>query len=189
MHPYVYCVHIIIIDMYVRTYLVIVVVSPCSPLHFTHYTFSPHLTKPSHHTSPNLLTTPTHHTYSPYLSASFHTLSEQPSPSPSPTPSHQVRTVKADDFWLSMNYQRDSCHVTQLLYLPINPVRRFYFGEFFEKTRKFSGRPHWGKEFQTTAREMKRVYPKMDDFLALRQDFDPKGIFVNDFLGKLLNVK
>jgi L-gulonolactone oxidase len=89
---------------------------------------------------------------------------------------------------MSMNYKQTSCHVTQLLYLPTAGQRLFFFGGFFEETRKLSGRPHWGKEFWTSLKEMKRLYPKMEEFLQLRKDLDPKGTFVNEFLGKLLKL-
>lgn len=100
----------------------------------------------------------------------------------------EIRTVKEDNFWMSMNYKQTSCHVTQLLYLPTAGQRLFFFGGFFEETRKLSGRPHWGKEFWTSLKEMKRLYPKMEEFLQLRKDLDPKGTFVNEFLGKLLKL-
>ena len=100
----------------------------------------------------------------------------------------QVRFVKGDDLWLSHDYQRDSCHITQLLYKPEDAKRAFYFGQFYRNTRKFQGRPHWGKKFVSSLSDMTRIYPKMAEFLELRKEFDPKGTFVNRFLGSTFKL-
>jgi hypothetical protein len=44
-----------------------------------------------------------------------------------------------------------------------------------------NARPHWGK-YILRPREIKARYPKMDQFLALRAQYDPDGVFLNDFL-------
>lgn len=100
----------------------------------------------------------------------------------------EVRFVKGDDLWLSHDYQRDSCHITQLLYNPEDAKRAFYFGQFYRNTRKFQGRPHWGKKFVSSLSDMTRIYPKMTEFLELRKEFDPKGTFVNRFLGSTFKL-
>ena len=46
----------------------------------------------------------------------------------------------------------------------------------------FRARPHWGKVFTAQAAELSPLYPRMDDFRRLRQQLDPDGKFVNDWL-------
>jgi L-gulonolactone oxidase len=42
-------------------------------------------------------------------------------------------------------------------------------------------RPHWGK-YILRPREIKARYPRMNEFLAFREQYDPNGVFLNDFL-------
>ena len=42
-----------------------------------------------------------------------------------------------------------------------------------------SSRPHWGEEFYVTTKQLKKVYPKLEDFLVVRSKLDPDGLFVN----------
>ena len=53
---------------------------------------------------------------------------------------------------------------------------------------QFNGRPHWGKEFDVTFKQVKKLYPKLEDFLAVRSKLDSDGIFVNSFLNKQLEL-
>ena len=36
----------------------------------------------------------------------------------------QIRFVQADDIWLSPNYERNSCHITQTIYNPSEEHRQ-----------------------------------------------------------------
>jgi phosphonate transport system ATP-binding protein len=46
----------------------------------------------------------------------------------------------------------------------------------------FNARPHWGKLFTMGAAEIARVYPRLQEFVALRRRFDVSGKFLNAFL-------
>ena len=97
----------------------------------------------------------------------------------------EIRTVKSDKFWLSPNYQRDSCHLTQILYHP-NPVTfKEYFFDYFDLIGKFQPRPHWGKNFNLNQSRLTTIYPKFKDFVAIRDRLDPSGVLTNTFLGSL----
>jgi xylitol oxidase len=48
----------------------------------------------------------------------------------------------------------------------------------------FDARPHWGKVFVAGAAELAPRYPRLADWLALRERLDPRGAFVNDWLRK-----
>ena len=52
----------------------------------------------------------------------------------------------------------------------------------------YKPRYHFGKVFNITATQMRNVYPKMNDFLRVRSEVDPQGIFVNDMLAELLGM-
>jgi hypothetical protein len=46
--------------------------------------------------------------------------------------------------------------------------------------KRHGGRPHWGKWHTLVHDDFKQVYPKWDFFLKLRNELDPKGVWLND---------
>jgi FAD/FMN-containing dehydrogenase len=44
---------------------------------------------------------------------------------------------------------------------------------------EFKGRPHWGKLHFMTADRLARLFPRYEEFVAMRRRFDPKGTFLN----------
>jgi len=89
----------------------------------------------------------------------------------------EFRFVKADDVWLSPFYQRDSISIS---------VHQYYKQDYrplFEVVepifRKYEGRPHWGKLHSCKAQDFAALYPRWQDFLDVRAQFDPKGKFLN----------
>lgn len=95
----------------------------------------------------------------------------------------EVRFVKGDDIWLSPFYQRDSCSIA---------VHRYFEEDFtpYFKTiepifRKYNGRPHWGKLNTLTREDFRQLYPRWDDFVAVRNTMDPHGRFLNPYLRSL----
>ena len=97
----------------------------------------------------------------------------------------EMRNVKSDKFWLSPNYRRDSCHLTQVLYHPSADTFKQYFFDYFDLIGEFQPRPHWGKHFDMNATRLNTVYPKFKDFLAVKNRLDPAGVFTNTFLENL----
>lgn len=95
----------------------------------------------------------------------------------------EYRYVKGDDAWLSMFYQRDACSIS------VHHFADFDYRPYFDLIEpifwKYEGRPHWGKIHSLTAKELKPLYARWDDFLSVRQRLDPKGIFLNDHLKQL----
>lgn len=93
----------------------------------------------------------------------------------------EIRTIAADDLWLSGNYGRDGIglHFTwrldQAAVEGVLPLIE-------QALAPFGARPHWGKVFTADAATIAPLYPKFEDFKALVQLRDPHGKFRNDFL-------
>ena len=96
----------------------------------------------------------------------------------------ECRTVKADDIWFSPSYQRDSAYIAFHMYKGM-PYEE-YFREMEVIMQKYEGRPHWGKMHSMGKKELYTCYPKLPDFLAIRHELDPQGIFLNDYIEKML---
>jgi L-gulonolactone oxidase len=95
----------------------------------------------------------------------------------------EIRFTKADDFWLSPSYKRDSLWIGFYNYEHENWTEALPFHEEFAK--KFDGRPHWGKEFTIDKDYLRKQYEKFDDFVALKNKFDTYGKFENEFIKKV----
>ncbi|WP_067501892.1 D-arabinono-1,4-lactone oxidase [Actinoplanes sp. TFC3] len=97
----------------------------------------------------------------------------------------ELRTIAADDLWLSPNYQRDTfaLHFTWVAdadaVLPA--VARLE-----EALAPFDPRPHWGKVFTTDPSTVRAQYEHFADFVALVRQHDPNGVFSNPYLQAIL---
>ena len=89
----------------------------------------------------------------------------------------EVRVVAADDAWMSPNYQRDNLVVS----VSGEPGQDYwpYLRACDSLFAEYRGRPHWGKIHFMTADRVARLFPRYEDFVAVRRRLDPKGIFLN----------
>ena len=96
----------------------------------------------------------------------------------------ELRTIAADDLWLSGAYQRDTLaiHFTWKKDEAIYPV----IEKVEAALRPFNYRPHWGKVFTADAQYLKNVFSKMSEFKALVEALDPTKKFENSFTRKVV---
>ncbi|KPI24734.1 Alditol oxidase [Actinobacteria bacterium OV320] len=97
----------------------------------------------------------------------------------------EVRTVAADEQWLSPSYGRDTValHFTWVEdTAAVLPVVRAVEAAL----EPFEPRPHWGKVFEMPADVIRGRYPRIDDFTALARVLDPAGKFTNAFVRDVL---
>ncbi|MFF1544838.1 D-arabinono-1,4-lactone oxidase [Streptomyces sp. NPDC058291] len=98
----------------------------------------------------------------------------------------EVRTAPADDITLSTASGRDSA------YIAVHMVKgTAYQGYFTAAERIFTahqGRPHWGKVHTRDAEYFAGVYPRFEEFTALRDRLDPGRLFQNDYLRRVLGA-
>ena len=98
----------------------------------------------------------------------------------------ELRFVAADDSWLSPAYERDSCYVGA--YIAGGPHEQLYLDEFEKLMLSLGGRPHWGKEFKASAEALSAAYPKMADFVRLRDELDPQRMFSNAYAERVFGA-
>ncbi len=93
----------------------------------------------------------------------------------------EIRTIAADELWLSMNHQRDSVafHFT---FKPDWPNVQQVLPHIEAALAPFDVRPHWGKLFTMPKAEVQSGYSRLADFRALAQQHDPDGKFRNAFV-------
>jgi FAD-linked oxidoreductase len=98
----------------------------------------------------------------------------------------EVRFTGPDDVWLSHGYGRESAYIAvhQFSGSPYEP----YFRAVEAVCEPLGGRPHWGKMHYRDADSLRKVYPKFDDFLAVREHLDPARVFTNGYLDRVLGA-
>jgi FAD-linked oxidoreductase len=96
----------------------------------------------------------------------------------------EVRFVAGDDAMLSPAHGRDSAYIA---------VHHDHLGDwqpYFDAVAAvmadYGGRPHWGKRHSLTATELGGLYPRFDEFRAIRARLDPGGAFANPYLERVL---
>jgi xylitol oxidase len=93
----------------------------------------------------------------------------------------EIRTVAADNLWMSPCYQQDSVTLHFTWYLDVDGVLALL--PLIEKQLEpFHMQPHWGKLFTMSPVALRSKYAKRDAFLDLCLRYDPNGKFRNDFL-------
>ena len=97
----------------------------------------------------------------------------------------EARTVAGDDAWLSPMFGRDSVAIN--VCRTYGPDNRPFFEAIRRVLGPFQGRPHWGKQpYLWDPESYRALYPRWDDFVALRRELDPAGTFLNPALRSIL---
>ncbi len=93
----------------------------------------------------------------------------------------ELRTVAADQLWLSPAYERDTVALHFTWRREPEAVQAAV-AALEAALAPYSARPHWGKAMAARAAVLAPLYPRMADFRRLRSRLDPRGVFVNDWL-------
>lgn len=98
----------------------------------------------------------------------------------------EYRYIKGDDLWLSMFSGGDRAAIS------IHQDARFDYRPYFDVIEpifwKYEGRPHWGKVNNLGHAELTKLYPRFEDFRALRESLDPGGRLLNEHLRRQFGV-
>ena len=92
----------------------------------------------------------------------------------------EIRSIAADDAWLSPFYGRESGSLAIHAYYKDDYQRLFAAVEPI--LRRHGGRPHWGKLHSLKARDLAALYPRWKDAMEVRRSLDPDGRFLNSYL-------
>ncbi|HEX7157826.1 MAG TPA: FAD-binding protein [Edaphobacter sp.] len=93
----------------------------------------------------------------------------------------ELRTIAADNLWLSPCYQRPSLAI-HFTWKPEWPEVQQVLPLIEEKLAPFEARPHWAKLNTISPARLNHLYPKLPDFRTLVTQHDPQGKFRNQFI-------
>ncbi|ROS30442.1 FAD-binding protein [Cellulomonas sp. PhB150] len=96
----------------------------------------------------------------------------------------ELRTVAADELWLSPAYERDALAIHFTWRNRPDAVRAL-LPELEAALAPFDARPHWGKFHGMSPQAVARVTPRLADARALFERLDPEGVFTGAHLERL----
>lgn len=99
----------------------------------------------------------------------------------------ELRTVAADDHWLSPCYGRDTAAIHFTWRMDQAAVTAL-LPEIEDRLAPFDPRPHWGKLFTLPAARIRASYPRMEEFGRLMACYDPGGKFRNSFIDGIIGT-
>jgi L-gulono-1,4-lactone dehydrogenase len=96
----------------------------------------------------------------------------------------EIRVAAADDIPLSTASGRESAYLA--FHVPAAVDHQEYFSLVAKVLDPYGARPHWGKLHTLDAELLRTRYPRFDEFVRLRNELDPRGIFSNRYLDRVL---
>ncbi|MGO2541543.1 MAG: D-arabinono-1,4-lactone oxidase [Specibacter sp.] len=96
----------------------------------------------------------------------------------------EVRSAGADDIALSTANNRQSGYIAIHQHIKSEPFEYFRAAE--EIFRSHAGRPHWGKWHFLHSKDFMQLYPDLEKFCKVRDVLDPKRVFRNAYLDRVL---
>ncbi len=93
----------------------------------------------------------------------------------------ELRTIAADDLWMSTAYKRDSLAI-HFTWKPEWPQVSKILPQIEKQLEPFEPRPHWAKLFTIAPSTLQSRYAKLGEFKELLKKHDPDGKFRNEFL-------
>ena len=98
----------------------------------------------------------------------------------------ELRTIAADELWLSPNYRRDTFALHFTWFADTGAVLPVV-ARLEEALAPLDARTHWGKVFTAAPRDIRAQYERFADFVALTREYDPQRVFRNAWLDELLD--
>ena len=95
----------------------------------------------------------------------------------------ECRTTAGEAGYLSPTQGEESAFIAFHMYKGMSEEP--YFKWVHTLMMKYNGRPHWGKQNYLTAGYVRELYPNVEEFLAIRAQYDPDEVFMTNYLKKL----
>ena len=93
----------------------------------------------------------------------------------------EIRTIAADEFWMSPAYHQDSVGIHFTWKQNPGEVQKL-IPMIEAELSPYKVKPHWGKLFTISPATLHLRYEKFPDFLALIKKYDPEGKLRNHYL-------
>jgi len=95
----------------------------------------------------------------------------------------EIRSIAADNAYLSPFYARDSISVSICGHKYLD--YRGFLADVATTLDPFDPRPHWGKLYYLDAERVQQAFPQYDRFIGIREHLDPSGAFLGPHLSPI----
>lgn len=95
----------------------------------------------------------------------------------------EIRTIAADDYWMSPCYKQDCVTIHFTLKQEIPEVMQL-LPQIEKALVPYNAKPHWGKLFTISHAQLNSSYEKRRAFVQMLKEYDPQGKFRNAFLDR-----
>ena len=92
----------------------------------------------------------------------------------------EIRSIAADNAYLSPFYRRDSISVSICGHKYLN--YREFLADVARTLDPFDPRPHWGKLYYMDRQRLRAAFPEYDRFAGIRERLDPADAFLGPYL-------
>ena len=100
-----------------------------------------------------------------------------------------LRATGPSRAWLSPSHGQDTLYFGFVVYYAEDGSLSTEGAEFLVEVEKLlaahGGRPHWGKYFDPDLYDWAALYPRFEEFAAVRDALDPERVFLNAFTDRL----
>jgi alditol oxidase len=93
----------------------------------------------------------------------------------------ELRTIAADDLWMSMAHRRDSLAI-HFTWKPEWETVKQILPQIEAQLKPLAPRPHWAKLFTLSPAQLQTQYTRLAEFKFMLKRYDPDGKFRNDFI-------
>ncbi|NLU73080.1 FAD-binding protein [Streptomyces sp. HNM0575] len=100
----------------------------------------------------------------------------------------EIRTVAADDLWLSPAFRRD-CVAFHFTWVKDTGAVLPVVAAVEEQLLPLGARPHWGKLTAVEPERIASLYERAADFRELVRERDPGRVFANDFVDRAFALR
>jgi D-arabinono-1,4-lactone oxidase len=107
----------------------------------------------------------------------------------------EIYPAKSNEFWLSPSYQQDVIRIDVFWFANNTGDPTAFYQKFWDLLAPYQFRPHWGKYLPDPGWNvvngvpyLHRIYPKFSNWKNLRDQMDPKQVFVNDYWRSHLSI-
>ena len=106
----------------------------------------------------------------------------------------EIYGTKASRFWMSPAQGQDVLRIDVFWFgRNAEPPDRTFYPKFWRLLARHDFRAHWGKylpppESDQGVRYLRKRYPRWDDFMRVRDRYDPGQIFVTDYWRRHLDI-
>lgn len=105
----------------------------------------------------------------------------------------EIYAARATSGWLHPGHGRDSLRIDIFWFERSGADHEAFFGRFWDALAELDYRLHWGKHLPSDARRgseyLAKRFPRWNDFLALRAELDPEGIFLTQHFRRALGIE